>query len=235
MNVHLPFADRVAAGRLLARELASGKTLSLPIDSQRDAAVVLALTRGGVPVGFQVADRLRIPLDIVVVRKLGVPWQPELAMGAIAGESPILDDGMIRQLGISAADIEEIIAREQAEMRRREELYRGGIPALALHGRSAILVDDGLATGSTMLAAVRHVRGLDPARTIIGVPVGSKDACDRLRGEVDDLVCLAVPDLFFAVGEWYRDFAQVSDAEVKHLLTESRQQLRKHPASSATA
>jgi len=228
--VHLPFADRVEAGRLLAKELSSRK-----IASGHEAAVVLALTRGGVPVGFEVADRLHIPLDIVVARKLGVPWQPELALGAIAGESPILDDGMIRQLGISPADIEDVITRERAEMKRREELYRVSNPALDLRGRSAILVDDGLATGSTMMASVRHVRGLDPAKVIIAVPVGSKEACVRLRKEVDDLVCLAAPDLFIAVGEWYRDFEQVSDAEVRHLLTESRQQLRKHPASATTA
>ena len=156
-------------------------------------------------------------------------------MGAIAGDSPILDDAMIRQLGISPEDVEDTVARERAEMKRREEIYRDGNPPLDLHARSAILVDDGLATGNTMLASVRHARGLDPAGMIIGVPVGSKQACERLRPEVDDLVCLATPELFFAVGEWYRDFDQVSDAEVRRLLTESRQQLRKHPASAATA
>jgi putative phosphoribosyl transferase len=228
--VHLPFTDRVEAGRLLAKELSSRDTCQ-----PHDAAVVLALTRGGVPVGFAVADRLCIPLDVIVVRKLGVPWQPELAMGAIAEGSKILDNGIIRQLGISAEDIEDTIARERAEMRRREELYRGENPALDLHGRAVILVDDGFATGSTMLAAVRHVHGLHPARVIVAVPVGSKDACDRLRQEVDDLVCLATPEHFFAVGEWYRDFEQVSDAEVRRLLTESRLQLRKHLTSAASA
>jgi putative phosphoribosyl transferase len=182
-----------------------------------------------------VADRLRIPLDVIVVRKLGVPWQPELAMGAIADGAPILDDGMIRQLGISAEDVEETIEREYTELRRREELYRGGNPALDVRGHMAILVDDGLATGSTMMAAVRHVRGLNPARVIVAVPVGSRDACDRLRLQADDLVCLATPERFFAVGEWYRDFEQVSDAEVQHLLTESRLQLRKHLSSAVSA
>lgn len=228
--VHLPFADRVEAGRVLAKELSSRK-----ICPSNGTEVVLALTRGGVPVGFAVADRLCIPLDVVVVRKLGVPWQPELAMGAIAGGVSILDEAMIRQLGISAGDIEETIANEQAELTRREELYRGAKPALELRGHTAILVDDGLATGSTMMAAVRHVRGLHPARVIVAVPVGSKDACDRLRREVDDLICLATPERFFAVGEWYRDFEQVSDGEVQHLLTESRQQLRKHLASAISA
>jgi putative phosphoribosyl transferase len=226
--VHLPFADRVEAGRLLAEEFSSRN-----IFQTNDGALVLALTRGGVPVGFAVADRLHIPLDVIVVRKLGVPWQPELAMGAIAGRASVLDGRMIRQLGISAGDIEDTIEREQAEMRRREELYRGANPALELRGRSAILVDDGLATGSTVTAAARHVRGLNPARVIVAVPVGSKEACGRLRREVDDLVCLATPERFFAVGEWYRDFEQVGDAEVRRLLTESRQQLRKHPASAA--
>ncbi len=228
--VHLPFADRVEAGRLLAKELSSRN-----ICQSNDTSAVLALTRGGVPVGFAVADRLCIPLDVIVVRKLGVPWQPELAMGAIAGGEPILDDEMIRELGISLEDLEETIDREHAEMKRREELYRGDNPALDLRGRLAILVDDGLATGSTMMAAVRHVRDLGPARVIVAVPVGSRDACDRLRREADDLVCLATPERFFAVGEWYQDFEQVSDAEVRRLLTESRQQLQKHLAAAASA
>jgi putative phosphoribosyl transferase len=186
-------------------------------------------------VGFAVADRLRLPLDIVVVRKLGVPWQPELAMGAIADGTRILDYRIIRQLGISDEDIEEIIAREGAEMKRREELYRGGQLAADLQGRTAILVDDGLATGNTMLAAVGLVRRLGAPKIVIAVPVGSSEACERLRHEVDDLVCLATPKLFFAVGEWYRDFQQVGDSEVEHLFAESRLQLRKHPASTAAA
>jgi len=196
-------------------------------------AVVLALTRGGVPVGFAVADRLHLPLDVIVARKLGVPWQPELAMGAVAGGARILDDRMIRELGIAGEDVEEAVVREQAEMRRREELYRGGKPALDLAGRTAILVDDGLATGSTMRAAVLHARSFRPAKVIIGVPVGSREACSRLGREVDELVCLATPELFIAVGEWYRDFQQVGDAEVSDLLAESARRLRKHRASQA--
>jgi predicted phosphoribosyltransferase len=215
--VHLPFTDRLEAGRLLAKELALHKLQD---------AVVLGLARGGVPVAFAVADRLHLPLDVIVARKLGVPWQPELAMGAIAGMAWILDGRMIRELGISDEDVEEIAAREHAEMMRREELYREGEPALDLHGRAAILVDDGLATGSTMLAAVRHARGLKAARVVIAIPVGSMQACDRLRGEADDLVCLATPELFFAVGEWYRDFRQVSDSEVRKLLAESQRRSR---------
>ncbi len=203
--------------------------------SQRNTghlAVIVALVRGGVPVGFAVADRLHLPLDVVVARKLGVPWQPELAMGAVAGAERILDIRMIEELRISPADVEETVAREQVEMRRREELYRGGEPALDLQGRSAILIDDGLATGSTMLAAVRHARSLKPARVMIGVPVGSSEACNLLRKEVDDLICLATPEHFHAVGEWYRDFRQVSDTEVRNLLVESRRQLGQYPTQA---
>jgi putative phosphoribosyl transferase len=227
--MHLPFADRLEAGRLLARELASRPIAGL----QNGDAVVLALTRGGVPVGFEVADRLCLPLDIIVVRKLGVPWQPEVAMGAIARGTRILDENLIRQLGISAEDLDETIAFEQAEMRRREEVYRGGVPAIDLDGRPAILIDDGLATGNTMLAAVRQIRTLNPSSVIVGVPVGPREACDRLRSEVDHVVCLATPHLFCAVGEWYRDFEQVSDAEVRKLLAESRRQFRSHKAAAA--
>jgi putative phosphoribosyl transferase len=225
--VHLPFADRLEAGRFLAGELSFRK-----LDSN---AVILALTRGGVPVGFAVAERLHLPLDAMVVRKLGVPWQPELAMGAITAKTRILDNRMIQQLGLSMEEVEEVIEREQAEMRRREDLYRGGKPAPDLRGKSAILVDDGLATGSTMLAAVRHVRSFEPARVIVAVPVGSTQACNRLRKETEDLVCLATPDLFCAVGEWYLDFDQVSDEEVQKLLARSYEQLAKHPVSSAVA
>ena len=225
--VHLPFANRLEAGRLLADQLSLYKVAS--------DAVVLALPRGGVPVGFAIAERLRLPLDVVVVRKLGVPWRPELAMGAIAGSVRVLDGWLIQELGIGNEDIDLIASREQAEIKRREELYRGGKPALDLHRRSVILVDDGLATGSTMSAAAHYVRSLKPAEVTIGVPVGSLQACERLRGEADHLVCLAMPELFVAVGEWYRDFRQVSDTEVQNLLTESRHLLRKAKAAASTA
>jgi putative phosphoribosyl transferase len=218
--VHLPYADRLEAGRLLADELSQRKI-------GRDA-VVLALTRGGAPVGFAVADRLHVPLDVVVARKLGVPWQPELAMGAVAGAARILDSRMIQELGVPYEDVEEIVAREQAEMRRREELYRGGRPALNLKGQTAILIDDGLATGSTMLAAARHARSFEPAKVVVAVPVGSAEACERLRKEENDVVCLATPQFFYAVGEWYHDFAQTDDAEVRQLLAESRRKLETH-------
>jgi len=223
--IHLPFADRLEAGRLLADELALRRI------GRR--AVVLSLARGGVPVGFGVADHLHLPLDVIVARKLGVPWQPELAMGAIAGEARILDDRIIRALRISDEDVEQIIVREQAEMRRREELYRAGAQALDLSGQTAILIDDGLATGSTMRAAVRHVRSFKPSKVIIGVPVGSREACAGLRGEVDELICLAAPEFFMAVGNWYRNFQQVSDTEVQNFLTEARRRLITYQSSQA--
>jgi putative phosphoribosyl transferase len=225
--VHLPFANREEAGRQLAEEFSRRQV-------GKDA-IIFALTRGGVPVGYEVADRLHLPLDVIVVRKLGVPWQPELAMGAIAGKARFLDERTVQALGVSGEDVDKTIAREQTEMKRREELYRGGKPAPDLQGKSAILIDDGLATGSTMLAAVRHARSLNPAKVIIGVPVGSAEAAARLRKEVDELVCLAIPEFFSAVGEWYRDFQQVNDAEVENLLAESRRRLRKHVATPAAA
>jgi predicted phosphoribosyltransferase len=210
--VHLPFTDRVEAGRLLAKELSSHDIGA--------NAVVLALARGGVPVGFAVADRLHLPLDVIVARKLGVPWQPELAMGAIAGTARVLDERMIQELRIPDEDVEDITRRERAEMARRVQLYRAGKPALDLYGRTAVIVDDGLATGSTMTAAVRHAGALNAARVIVAVPVGSAQACGRLAREAHEVVCLAIPEIFYAVGEWYRDFRQVSDTEVQHLLTE---------------
>ncbi len=209
--VQLPFADRAEAGRLLAVELAS---LKLPAN-----VIVLALPRGGLPVALEVAKKFRAPLDVVIVRKLGVPWQPELAMGAIAsGSVQTLDQDLIRALRISREEIEAVIDKERAEVERREKLYRKGRPALDLRGRTVLVVDDGLATGSTMLVAARYVRSLKPARMLIAVPVGSVQACQRLKEEADDCVCLATPEPFAAVGEWYVDFRQVNDSEVQRFL-----------------
>ena len=217
--IKLPFADRTEAGRLLAVEL-----------SRRNAdanAVVLAIPRGGVPVAFAIAHALHLPLDVVIARKLGVPWQPELAMGAIAGEARVMDRRAIAELGISEAAVERIVASEQSEMRRREDVYHAGRPAPDLHGRTAILVDDGLATGSTMLAAARYIHSMKPAHVVIAVPVGSAHACHRLRSEADAVVCLATPKSFTAVGEWYLDFREVSDDEVRYLLKENISWLEK--------
>jgi putative phosphoribosyl transferase len=224
---HLPFMDRTEAGRLLATELNHRKVIQ--------NAVIVALTKGGVPVGFAVADRLRLPLEVIVARKISIPWQPELTMGAIAGTARILDKRITTELGISDLFAEEIVAEEQEEVRRQEELYRAGKPPIDLRGQSVILVDDGLATGNTMLAAIRHTRRANPARIIIGTPVGSEEACNRVRKEADDLVCLAMPRLFFAIGEWYRDFQQVSEAEVRSLLSKSSRRFRTSLTSPTAA
>lgn len=226
--MRLPFEDRLEAGRLLADEIASreGKT-----PGRR--GVVLGLARGGVPVGFSIAERLVVPLDVMIVRKLGVPWQPELAMGAIAKGVRLFDDRTVRHLGISQEEIDSIVAREEGELERRETYYRGGQPATDLRNRDVILVDDGLATGSTMLAAVRAARAAQPARIVVAAPIGSQEACRRVRDEADELVCLARPERFYAVGQWYRDFEQVSDEEVERLLAESRRLLGRQQAPAA--
>lgn len=213
---HLPFRNRSEAGQLLAAEL---RGHNLPANT-----VILALPRGGVPVGFAIAQALHLPLDVVIARKLGVPWQPELAMGAIAGGALALDEVLIRDLRISRSDVEAIVARERAELARREKLYRGGRPARDLSGQTVVLVDDGLATGSTMLAAARSVRGLRPAGLRIAVPVGSEQACQLVASACDECICLAKPRPFSAVGQWYEDFRQVSDAEVTDLLEQSQRQ-----------
>ncbi len=212
--VELPFRDRSHAGRLLGIELRARKL--------GQNAIVLALPRGGLPVGVEVADALKAPLDVVVVRKLGVPWQPELAMGAIAGATRVLDHSIISHLGISHEEIDAVVARELTELERREKLYRGGLPMENLRGRIVLIVDDGLATGSTMVAATRHIRSTHPEALIVAVPVASSQACSRLRAEADECICLATPEPFFAVGEWYTDFRQVTDEEVRDVLKGTR-------------
>jgi predicted phosphoribosyltransferase len=201
---------------LLAEELKHHK---LPLNT-----VILALPRGGVPVGFAIAQALHLSLDVVVARKLGVPWQPELAMGAIAGEALALDQPLIRDLRIPRQDVDAVVARESAELERREKLYRGARRAPVVRGRTAVLVDDGLATGSTMLAAARYVRSLLPVSLRIAVPVGSRQACQLVESEGDECICLAKPLPFAAVGQWYEDFRQVSDAEVTNQLELSHRQ-----------
>jgi len=214
MKPDLPYRNRSEAGRLLAEQLGHYK-------SKADV-VVLGLTRGGVPVAAEVASALQAPLDVVVVRKLGVPFQPELAMGAIAGDgTQVLDWELIHALDLSNMDVDAVTARERLELDRRERLYRGGRPALDLKERTAILVDDGLATGSTMLAAVAFTRKRLAKRIVLAVPVASVQALEKLREKVDECICLAAPDSFFAVGMWYRDFLPVNDAEVVRLLKEN--------------
>jgi putative phosphoribosyl transferase len=208
------FHDRVHAGRVLGRRLRGVLFDAVPL--------VLALPRGGVPVAYELARTLHSDLDILLVRKIGAPGHEELAMGAIAsGGTRVLNDSLIAQLGVSPDVIEKITAREREEIERRERLYREGREALPIEGRTLILVDDGLATGASMLAAARAVRQRQPRRIIVAVPVASRAACEEFRQHVDDVVCAHTPEPFYAVGAWYEDFSQTSDAEVRKLLEQS--------------
>ena len=205
------YADRVEAGR----ELAAG----LREYAGRDDVVVLALPRGGIPVAFEVARELGAPLDVILVRKLGLPEQPELAMGAIAsGGVRILNEDVVRATAVSRETIEEVAAREGEELARRERLYRGERPPPAIEGKVAILVDDGLATGSTMLAAIGALRRQRPARIVVAAPIAPPETCEELRREADDVVCVRTPEPFLAIGAWYERFPQVSDDEIRNLL-----------------
>ena len=183
---------------------------------------MLALPRGGTPVAYEVAKALHAPLDVLVVRKLGVPGHEEYAMGAIAGGGErVLDEDLVRELGIGAKEVDEVMRNEQDELERRERAYRGDRPAPDLHGRTAILVDDGLATGATMRVAVRAVRRQAPARVVVAAPVASREACALLLGEADDVICAETPEPFLGVGRWYLDFSQTSDEEVCHLIEDA--------------
>lgn len=207
------FADRRAAGRALAPLLAPYRGAP--------SVVVLALPRGGVPVAFEVAQALDAPLDVFVVRKLGLPGHEEFAMGAIASGDVRVDNPDVAPLAVSQAAMDAVLARERAELARREALYRGARPPLALAGRTVILVDDGLATGATMRAAVAAVRLRQPARVVVAVPVAAAETCAALRREADEVVCALTPPWFTAVGAWYGDFTQTDDAEVHDLLAQS--------------
>jgi putative phosphoribosyl transferase len=210
------FRDRRDAGRALARVLRNVPRL--------DGAVVLALPRGGVPVGYEVARELRLPLDVVVVRKLGVPGQEELALGAVAGSGVlIVNPEIVHAFGIAQEEVDAMARRARAEIARREALYRGGRAALDVTGRTAILVDDGLATGSTMMAAVRSLRPV-AARLVVAAPVGAWAACEALRREADEVICLETPEPFHAVGEFYENFWQMGDADVTEILRRAVEQ-----------
>lgn len=209
------FADRAEAGVALARALESWRGAA--------DAIVLGLPRGGVPVAHEVASALGLPLDALVVRKLGLPWQPELAMGAIAsGGAVVVNDEVLRYLPTGSGAFDEVRLREQRELERREREYRGDRPPLDMKGRTGILVDDGLATGATMEAAVRSLQAIGAARVVVAVPVASVEARERIAGVADEVVCLETPEFFSAVGQWYREFGQTSDAEVRELLARTR-------------
>jgi predicted phosphoribosyltransferase len=205
------FQDRREAGRLLAEKLGAY--------ANRPDVLVLALPRGGVPVAYEVARALGAPLDVFIVRKLGVPGYEELAMGAVAtGSVRVLNDELVRALSIPDYVIDAITAWEREELARRERLYRGDRPPPDVQGRTAILVDDGLATGATMHAAIAALRQQQPARIVVAVPTGSPQTCDALRAEVDDVICAITPEPFHSVGLWYKDFSQTTDDEVRELL-----------------
>jgi putative phosphoribosyl transferase len=207
------FQDRREAGRVLARAIKAEREWS--------DAIVLGLPRGGVPVAFEVSLELSLPLDILVVRKLGVPGQEELAMGAIAsGGTVVINQIVVHELGISLETIEQAAEREKLEIARRERAYRDGRPPARIEGRTAILIDDGLATGSSMLAAARSLRP-HARQIIVAVPVGAQSTCEQLRSEVDQIICAITPEQFVAVGSFYRDFEQTTDEEVRALLSQA--------------
>jgi predicted phosphoribosyltransferase len=208
-----PFRDRREAGRVLARALRK--------HAGRHDVVVLALPRGGVPVAFEVAEAVGAPMDIFLVRKLGTPGHRELAMGAIAsGGIRVLNDEVVRWLAISPEQIDRVAREEQRELERRQQAYLEGRALTPLEGRIVILVDDGLATGSTMRAAVQAVRQRNPARVVVAVPVGAPDTCSEMAALADEVVCARMPEPFSAVGQWYVDFDQTTDDEVMDLIHE---------------
>ena len=205
------FRNRADAGRLLAAQLTEY--------AGRSDVLVLALPRGGVPVAFEVASALAAPLDVFLVRKLGVPGHPELAMGAIAaGGVELLNEALIRDLGVPAALVEQTAVRERLELERRDRLFRGGRRPAIVRDRTVVLVDDGLATGSTMEAAIVALRQHAPKLIVVAVPVGARETCGRIRRIAERVVCLQTPERFSAVGLWYDEFAQTSDEEVTGVL-----------------
>jgi putative phosphoribosyl transferase len=211
----ITFRNRTEAGKLLAQKLKAYANLS--------DVIVLALPRGGVPVGFEVAKALNVPLDVCVVRKLGIPHHPELAMGAIASNGVrVLNYDILSEWNIPDKIIDKVSAKELRELRRREHSYRYNLPFINVENRTVILVDDGIATGSTMRAVIALMRQQKPKEIIVAVPVAPKSVCKELQAEVDKLVCLTMPEQFYAVGLWYENFSQTTDEQVHQLLEKSR-------------
>src|SRR5918992_528509 len=218
------FRDRSDAGRRLAEKLSAYR--------DRDDLLVLALPRGGVPVAFEVASALRAPLDVFVVRKLGVPGHEELAMGAIAtGGVRVLNSDVVHRLKLPQEVIDRVASSEHSELVRREKVYRGDRPPPDVRGRTVILVDDGLATGATMLAAIKALRQQQPARIVVAVPTAAPETCEQLKKEADDAICAITPEPFHAVGLWYEDFSQTTDEEVRDLLARSADTSRAAPSA----
>src|SRR6266480_2620720 len=214
--MEIAFPNRAEAGRMLAEKLVKY--------AGRNDVIVLGLPRGGVPVAYEVAKRLGVPLDVFIVRKLGVPGFEELAAGAIAsGGVRVLNQDVMRALSNADETIESITARETAELERREQSYRDGRPAPELRNRVVILVDDGLATGATMRAAVKALRQRGVAKIVVAAPVGAPDTCRELEREADETICAICPEFFHAVGQYYEDFSQTSDEEVRELLLRAAQ------------
>ena len=219
-SMHTPFRDRAAAGRSLARKLAAYRG--------RSDVLVLALPRGGVPVAFEVARALKAPLDVFLVRKLGVPGHEELAMGAIATGSAMLNEEVIRSLNIPHHVVQAVASQEFRELERRERAYRDDRPPCDVRNHTVIVVDDGLATGATMRVAVAALRRLGPDRIVVAVPTAAPESCRQLAREADECVSVMQPDPFYAVGIWYDDFAQVTDDEVRDILLEAATELREN-------
>lgn len=217
------FQDRTDGGRYLARRLRTY--------AGDPTVLVLALPRGGVPVGYEVAKALQAPLSVFIVRKLGAPGYEELAMGAIAsGGIRVLNEDVVRRLGITRAQIDQVAGEEETELRRREQLYLAQQGSENLTGKRIILVDDGLATGATMRAAVLALRQRNPALVCVAVPVGARETCERLKTEADDVVCAEMPEPFYAIGTWYADFLQTTDDEVREYLRKARTEFSKDAA-----
>ena len=217
------FRNRMHAGQVLAKMLQEY--------GNREDVIVLALPRGGVPVAFEIASALHVPLDVFLVRKLGVPGQEELAMGAIAtGGIRVLNNEVVKHLGIPDHVIDSATQAEQRELDRREQVYRGNRQPPQVHGWTMIFVDDGLATGSTMRAAVTALRQQKPAHIVVAVPVAAASTCQEFQDEVDQIICATTPEPFYGVGQWYEDFSQTSDEEVRDLLDRAAQEYQRYRA-----